>query len=100
MTLEIGTILVRSNYVWKQRYSYVLFLFVIVAYFLLRHNCIICLFDVVTFFNDVRNTLYFSTLELRMEIKLQLPFVFVRHYNVFFITSQSCCLFVRCNYVF
>ena len=70
MTLEIGTILVRSNYVWKQRYNYVSFLFVIVTYFLLRHSYVICLFDVVTFFIDVRITLYFGTLELRTEITL------------------------------
>ena len=97
MTLDIGTILVRSNYVWKQRYNNVSFLFVIVTYLLLRHNYVICLFDVITFFNDVRITLYFGTFELRMEMTLQLRFVFVRHCNVFFITSQLRYLFVRCN---
>ena len=47
-------------------------------YFLLRDNYVIYLFDVVTFFNDVRITLYFGTFELRMEITLELCFVFVR----------------------
>ena len=68
--------------------------------FLLCHNCVICLFDVVTFFDNVRITLYFGTFELRMEITLQLRFVFAGHCDVFFITSQSRYLFVRCSYVF
>ena len=68
--------------------------------FLLRHNYVICLLDIVTFFDGVRITLYFGTFELRMEITLQLRFAFARHCNVFFITSQLRCLFVRCNYVF
>ena len=38
--------------------------------FLLRHNYVICLFDVVRFFDDVRIMLYFGTLELRTEITL------------------------------
>ena len=67
---------------------------------LLRHNDVIYLFDVVTFFYHVRITLYFGTFKLRMEIKLQLRFVFARHYNIFFITSQLGYLLVRCSYVF
>ena len=47
--------------------------------FLLRCDYIICLFDVVTFFDNVRVTLYFSTFELRLEITLQLGYVFARH---------------------
>ena len=38
--------------------------------FLLRHNYVIYLFVVVTFFDGVRITLYFSTFELRTEIRL------------------------------
>ena len=38
--------------------------------FLLRHDYVIYLFDVVTFFDNVRITLYFSTFELRTEITL------------------------------
>ena len=38
--------------------------------FLLRHNYIIYLFVVVTFFDDIRITLYFSTFELRTGITL------------------------------
>ena len=72
-------------------------MFVIVTYFLLRQNYVICLFDVGTFFDDVRITLYFVTFELRMEITLQLRFIFALHYNIFFITSQLCYLFVRCS---
>ena len=68
--------------------------------FLLRYNYVIYLFDVVTFFDDVRITLYFGTFELRMEIMLQLRFVSARHCDVFFITSQLRYLFVRCSYVF
>ena len=52
----------------------------------LRHNYVIYLLDVVTFFDNVRITSYFGKFKLRMEITLQLGFVFVRHCNVFFIT--------------
>ena len=38
--------------------------------FLLRYNYVIYLFVVVTFFDDVRITLYFSMFELRTEITL------------------------------
>ena len=38
--------------------------------FSLRHDYVIYLFDVVTFFDNVRITLYFSTFELRTEITL------------------------------
>ena len=82
-TLEERYILVRSNYVWKWRDNYVSLLLVIVTYFLLRYNYVINLFDVVTFFDDVRNRFYFGTFELRMEIALQLRFVFVSHCHVF-----------------
>ena len=68
--------------------------------FLLRHNYVIYLLNVVTFFDNVRITLYFGTFELRMEITLQLRFVFARHCDVFFIASQLRYLFVRCSYVF
>ena len=51
--------------------------------FLLRHNYVIYLFDGITFFDDVRITLYFDTFELLMEITLQLCFVFAHHYDVF-----------------
>ena len=36
--------------------------------------------------------------ELRMEITLQLCFVFARHCDVFFITSQLRYLLARCSY--
>ena len=77
-------------------------LFIILAYFLLRHNYVFYLLDVITFFDEVRITLYFDMFELRMErmeIKLQLRFVFARHCQVFFITSELRYLFVRCSYV-
>ena len=71
--------------------NYDLFLVVIGTYFLFRHNYLIYLFDVVTLFNDVRIRFYFGTFELRLELTLQLRFVFVRHCNVFLL---------RHNYVF
>ena len=43
---------------------------------LLRHNYVIYFLDVVTFFDNVRITIYFGTFELRMETTLQLGFVF------------------------
>ena len=43
---------------------------------------------------------FYGTFTLHMEITLQLRFVFVRHCDVSFITSQLHYLFVRCSYVF
>ena len=77
----------RLYYAQNWRYYYVLFLFVIMKYFLLRHNYFIYLVHVVTFFYDVRITLYVSTFELRIEVTLQLRFVLVRGCKVFFILS-------------
>ena len=51
--------------------------------FLLRYNYIIYLLDRITFFDDVRVTLYFDMFELRIEVTLQLCFVFARHCDVF-----------------
>ena len=65
----------------------------------LRLNYAIYLLDLDTFFDNVRITLYFVMFELRMEITLQLRFVFARHCDVFFITSQLRYLFVSCSYV-
>ena len=66
--------------------------------FLLRHNYVIYLFDQITFFDDVRITLYFNMLELRIEITLQL-FTFCSSLWRIFITLQLRYLFVRCSYV-
>ena len=49
---------------------------------LLWHNYVMYMFDVVTYFDGVRITLYFDTFELRTEIPLQLRFVFVRHRDI------------------
>ena len=38
--------------------------------FLSPHNYVICLFDVVTFFDDIIITLYFGMFELRAETTL------------------------------
>ena len=67
---------------------------------LLRHNYVIYVLNIVTFFDNVRITLYFGTFKLRMEITLHLRSVLIRHCNIFFITSQLRYLFVRCSYVF
>ena len=85
MTVDLRYILLRSNYVWKERYNYIPFMFVFVTYFLLRRNYAIYLFDVIMFFIDARITFYFGTFILRMEITLQLRFVFVHHCDVFFL---------------
>ena len=58
--------------------------FVFVRYcvvFSITSQLVIYLFDVVAFFDDVRNRFYFDTFELRMEIMLQLSFVSVCHCN-------------------
>ena len=75
-------------------------LFAIVTEFWLRYNYVIYLFNVLSFFENVRIMLYIGTFELRIEITLQLHFVFARHFDVFLITSQLRYLFVRCCYVF
>ena len=84
----------------KMTWNYVSFLFVVMTYFLVCYNYVIYLLNVVTFFDDVRNRFYFGTFELLTEITLQLRFNFVRHCNVFFITSKLSYLFVPCSYVF
>ena len=68
--------------------------------FSLRQNYVIYLFYGITFFDDVKITFYFDMFELRMEITLQLRFLFARHCELFFITSQLRYLFVRYSYVF
>ena len=54
------------------------------------------LFDVVTFFM----TLELRYILKRMRVTLQLRFVFVLHFEVFFITSQLRYVFVQCSNVF
>ena len=62
--------------------------------YLLRYKYVICFFDVVTFFDDIRNRLYFGTFEFRMEVTLQLRFAFVRHCDVFLLRHNHVnCLF-------
>ena len=68
--------------------------------FLLHYNCVIYLFVLVTFSDDVRLTLFFGTFKLRMKITLQLRYVFARNFDVIFITSQLRYLFVQCSCVF
>ena len=94
MTLELNYILVCSNYVWKWRESYVSFLLIIVTYLLLRHNYVVCLFDVITFFDDVRITLHFGTFELRMESTL-----WDGHFLVTFVGDQKMTKKIRNYYV-
>ena len=53
-----------------------------------RHNYVIYLFDGITFFYDVRITLYFDIFELGMEITLQLCFVFVPHRDIFLVRNN------------
>ena len=128
ITLQLCFVLARHCDIFFLRYNYVIYLFDVVTFelrlkitlqlryvfarhcdvislrhndvVLLHHNYFIYLFVVVTIFDGVRITLYFGTFELRMEITLELCFVFARHCDAFFITSQSRYLFVRCSYVF
>ena len=59
----------------------------------LRYNYVIYLFD------NVRITLYFDMVELRMEITLQLRLIFAGHCGVFLIRSQLRSSFVCFIYV-
>ena len=140
ITLQLCFVFARHCDVFLLRYNYVIYLFDVVTFFdnvritlyfgtfelrleitlqlryvfarhcdviLLRHNDVVSLrlnyaiylFDVDTIFGNVSITLYFVAFELRVEIKLQLRFVFARHCDVFFITSQLRYLFVCCSYV-
>ena len=56
------------------------------------------MFDVVTFFDNVGITLYFSTFEFRLEITLQLRFVFALHCDVILLRHNDVVL-LRHNYV-
>ena len=122
ITLQLCFVFARHCNVFLLRYNYVIYLFHVVTFelhfqitlqlryvfachcdlillnhndvVLLPHNYVIYLFDVVTFFDNVKITLYFGTFEFRMEIMLQLRFVFAHHCDVFFITSQLRYLFV------
>ena len=47
------------------------------------------MFDGITFFDDVRITLYFDMFELRMKITLQLSFGFARHCDVFLLRHND-----------
>ena len=96
VTLHFGMFKLRTEVTLHLRFV----LFVIVTYSLLHRIYVFYLFDVVTFSNDVRITFYFGMFELHMEITLHLRFVFVRHCDIFFITSQLRYLFVVCSYVF
>ena len=68
--------------------------------FLLRHNYVIYLFDVVTFFDNVRITLYFGTFELRLEITLQLRYVFPRHCDVILLRHNDIVLLRHNNVIY
>ena len=74
ITLELRYILVRLEITLQLRYVFARHCDVILLRYndvvLLRHNYVIYLFVVVTFFDDVRITLYFGSFELRMEITL------------------------------
>ena len=63
-------------------------------YFLLRQNYVICLFDVVTFSDDVGIMLYFGTFELRTDITLQNG-----HFLVPFVCNQKMTKKIRNYYV-
>ena len=98
--LFCGTFALRTELTFQLRFVFCssiwrVFCYVIITFFI----CFYVLY-VVTFFDDVRNTFYFATFELRMEITLHLRFVLVPHFKEIFITSQLWYLFARCSYVF
>ena len=87
ITLYFGTFGLRLEITLQLRYVFARHGDVILLHHnnvvLLCHNYVIYLFVVVTFFENVGITLYFGTFELRMEIMLQLRFVFAHHCDVF-----------------
>ena len=56
--------------------------------FSLRYNYVIYLFNTVTFFDNVRITLYFGIFELLLEITLQLRYVHARQCDVILLGSS------------
>ena len=67
MTFFCGTFALRVEITLQSRFVFG----PIVMYFFLCYNDVIYFLDVVTFFYDVRITLFFGTFELRSEITLQ-----------------------------
>ena len=95
MILELRFFVVRCitcgnnvwNNVWKLCFIFVRHCNV----FSSGHNCVICLFGVVTFFDDVRNRFYFVRSNY---VCKQLRFVFIRHCNIFLLRhNYVVCLF-------
>ena len=66
--------------------------------FLLRYSYVIYLFDVAAFFDNVRIILYFGTFELRLQITLQSRYDFARHCDVISLRHNDVIL-LRHNYV-
>ena len=69
--------------------------------FIFGRHCdvfVIYLFNIVTFFDKVRITLYFGTFKLRFGITLQLRYVSVRHCDVILLRHNDVVL-LRLNYV-
>ena len=62
--------------------------------------CCKCFSYTVIFFMTLGLCSFVGTFALRIEITLKLGFVFVHYYDVFFIASKLCYLFVQCSYVF
>ena len=71
---HIGVFLLRNKYficsLYGNNVTIRFCFFVIVMCFLFRHNYVIYLFDLITFFDNVRITLYFGTFELLTETVL------------------------------
>ena len=125
--VQIMLIVVCLHEIWKLGYNHVTYVFIKVMFI---YMSIIFWYVVTTYGNYITVTLLFvlpiyciffdddvlflqwyilhglkitffgGTFTLHMEITLQSRFIFVRHCEVFFITSQLCYLFVRCSYVF
>ena len=114
ITLYFGTFELRMGMAWKLHFVFICHCDVFLILSQLRYLFLPCSY-VVTFFDDVKNSFYFCTFELRMEITLQLRFLFVRPSNIFllrhnyvicwfrifsgFLTLELCYILVRLNYV-
>ena len=88
ITLYFGTFELRLEITLQLRYVFARHWDVILLrhndVVLLRHNYVIYLFDVVTFFDDIRITLYSSTFKLRTKITL-----WNGHFLVTFVCNQK-----------
>ena len=85
---DIRHFFIRSKYEWKLRYNYVAFSFFQFSVSFSTPESHYKCFWYNDIFSMTLGLRFLGTFALRMEMTLQLRFIFVRHCDVFFISSQ------------